>query len=134
MTSREHSPEKIKEAVPQVSLETGISQDYVNEIAGRMGLSDMAEMEQKSLNQKIAEVFLEYPIKHYEERYDPEKFLDVINRNNEERVREINTLADRMNAKYSNEHFELSDFLDDYNRMLQLIYGEGVRQVTESWL
>ncbi len=118
--------------IEPINSETHISPDYINEIIALNTLivffedfADIPEYQGKNKQTLISEILQKNPIKHYDVRYDPTKFANVITPENKERVTKINDLADKMNLTYSQPNFEMSDFLEDYNTMTQLINGQN---------
>lgn len=105
--------------VPQIVIETGISADYWNEYHAKILRLD------KGLT-LVAECFKEDPVKKYEQRFNPNKYEDIINPQNKARVSRLNELSDLVNENFTDATmFTELNFKQVINEIHNLIYAKG---------
>lgn len=99
-------PEQEKKQVPQIEPKTGLSHDYYSECV----LFDCYDPKKDpaaidSLILDLREGVFEsrgFIARHYEQKFPPTKFRDVVTNENKERVGEINAEVDKINDFYTN--------------------------------
>jgi hypothetical protein len=111
----------MKKEMPPLE-KTGIANDYWNEFYGVL------------LHRKIggkaavARIIREKKIKHYEERYSPNEYYDVITDKNRRRVSQLNQLADYANSKLIDPDVDDNIFDEIEEKAYRLIYGSELRK------
>ena len=104
---------------PQIVIETGVSADYWNEYHAKVMRLD------KGLR-LVAEIFKQEPVNKYEQRFNKEKYEELITTQNKARVKRLNELADLVNENFTDtERFTELNFKIVINEVHNLIYGKG---------
>ncbi len=107
--------EKLEE-MPQVNPESGISKDYINEIASLVTICDYYGPSE------ITKMYPDYRVKKYEERFPLDKYKDVITDKNRQLVEAINAQADLINADLANiDNISKEDMLKHLYAMVSMI-------------
>ncbi len=111
--------EQLKQEIPQITSETGVSGDYFNELTMlRLNFFN-------GDREKILKTIKKRPIKKYQERYPVNLFKNVITEKNKDAVNRLNQLADKINQFAKDEVFNDAEFVSIYNEMTKLIYGSN---------
>ncbi len=118
--------QKIKQPISQLVPETGVSNDYLNEISA---LSSYLGFDNGLVKVKQNLEIVLKPVKGYAERYPESEYLDVITPANEERIKAIDACAERINvllstlAETSEEDLE-SGVGEEMKKNLKALIGE----------
>lgn len=102
--------------MPQISEKTGVSMDYANEVGSKI-LCIAYEPE------TAAEEIRKYPVKHYEQRFPPSVYADVITEKNKKRVQKLNEIADAVNALAAEKKPKLGTIKTLLYEAMVVIYG-----------
>ena len=107
-----------KKEVPQINENTGISVDYWNEFSRKLNFFDKNNI--KGLKQNLKE----NPIKYYEVFFPSSIYENVVNSENEERVKELNNLVTIINDFANIDDLEYQcNLIICFNSAKELIYG-----------
>jgi len=100
--------------VPQLNLETGLSEDYINEYWGLSIAADRGE------SGYLIACIKERPKKHYSQRYNPKKYsYDP----NNPRIKELDQIADSINQKAKEGTLGCKEFLQMAMRVESIVKG-----------
>lgn len=103
--------------MPQISEKTGVSCDYANEVSSKILC---IELEPETAVEEIRK----YPVRHYEQRFPPSVYVDVITEKNKERVQKLNEIADAVNALAAGKKPNLETIKTLLYEAMAIIYGK----------
>jgi len=111
---------EIKKEIPQINKETGISFDYINELANLISIYNFGGI--SSLIKTITK--RPFGMKKYEEVYT--NYQNIINNQNRESIKELNMLAGLLNEILKDPNSINEDsFRKTINRICFLVYGDN---------
>lgn len=118
-----------KQPVPQIVEQTGVTADYLNEI-----LFWLAETPKKVPErvQLLLETRNGKVMRRYEERFSPEKYLEVVTDKNRECVAQLNAIADDVNQKASEGRLTLPYLQALARRAWRIVYDRELEEDEES--
>ena len=70
---------------------TEVSADYFNEYSAKISFLSLRSIE------KVAEIFRDFPVRRYEERFPPTEFADVVTDQNRASVSRLDEIPDTIN-------------------------------------
>lgn len=88
-----------KKEIPNVSKNGNISRDYILALGSVINFIESIENDEPSRTRHLAKrSFLHREVPYYEAYFSSENFNNVINDENEENIREINSIVDTINS------------------------------------
>lgn len=118
-----------KQPVPQIVEQTGVAADYLNEI-----LFWLAETPKKVPErvQLLLETRNGKVMRRYEERFSPEKYLEVVTDKNRERVAQLDAIAADVNQKASEGRLTLPYLQALARRAWRIVYDRELEEDEEN--
>ena len=106
--------------VPQLVSETGLSEDYINEVTPILSVNMMDGL--KGVQEWFNDGYIPKP-HHYTERFPVSQYQNAVTPQNEAAIAEIDHLADDIAAKLENGSID-QELVTEADRIVKIIRGQ----------